>query len=118
MHLLEQKSNGKFSLTEFFEDNIPPYAILSHTWGDGGDEVTLKDLKRAPVRARLAIPRLNFVQNRLLLMAYSTSGSTLVASINQATLGLRKLSILCFDKDMELGNTLIVNKHLGSRQKG
>ncbi|KAI0382155.1 heterokaryon incompatibility protein-domain-containing protein [Hypomontagnella monticulosa] len=28
-------------LEEFFEPNIPPYAILSHTWGD--DEVTYED---------------------------------------------------------------------------
>jgi hypothetical protein len=29
------------SLHEFYGDSIPPYAILSHTWGD--DEVTFKD---------------------------------------------------------------------------
>src|SRR5437762_2714013 len=33
MHLLEIKYHGEFRLTEFFGDNIPPYAILSHTWG-------------------------------------------------------------------------------------
>lgn len=31
-------------LEEFFGDAIPPYAILSHTWGKG--EVTLQDLSR------------------------------------------------------------------------
>jgi hypothetical protein len=29
------------SLEEFFGDRIPPYAILSHTWGD--EEVTFQD---------------------------------------------------------------------------
>ncbi|KAG7284567.1 hypothetical protein NEMBOFW57_010945 [Staphylotrichum longicolle] len=35
---------------EFFlnPDEIPPYAILSHTWG--GDEVTFKDLSAGPLR--------------------------------------------------------------------
>ena len=33
------------SLHEFFGDQIPSYAILSHTWGD--EEVTLQDLEKA-----------------------------------------------------------------------
>ena len=45
MRLLEQKSNGNFGLTKEFIQDIPPYAILSHTWRtDPGGEVTLKDL--------------------------------------------------------------------------
>ena len=31
-------------LEEFFEDSIPPYAILSHTWGD--EEVSFQDLQK------------------------------------------------------------------------
>lgn len=29
------------TLEEFFEDTVPPYAILSHTWDE--DEVTFQD---------------------------------------------------------------------------
>ena len=37
--------DGRFSLEWFPKDKIPPYAILSHTWGRGeNDEVTFKDL--------------------------------------------------------------------------
>jgi hypothetical protein len=43
MRLLERKHDGTFSLTEDLIDNIPPYAILSHTWGADG-EVTFNDL--------------------------------------------------------------------------
>ncbi|KAF1970942.1 hypothetical protein BU23DRAFT_590811 [Bimuria novae-zelandiae CBS 107.79] len=32
-------------LEEFFDDKIPPYAILSHTWGDPGEEVTFSDIE-------------------------------------------------------------------------
>ncbi len=32
------------TLSEFFKNNIPPYAILSHRWGDS--EVTFQDLLR------------------------------------------------------------------------
>ena len=33
---------GNFEIKEFRDDEVPPYAILSHTWGDG--EVTLQDM--------------------------------------------------------------------------
>jgi WD40 repeat protein len=41
MRLLEHNNDGELSLTQFF-DNIPRYAILSHTWGP--EEVTFTDL--------------------------------------------------------------------------
>jgi hypothetical protein len=44
MRLLECTGGNKFSLTKDFlgDDEIPPYAILSHTWGEG--EVTFGEL--------------------------------------------------------------------------
>ncbi|KAI4947422.1 hypothetical protein J4E91_006776 [Alternaria rosae] len=36
--------NGHLSLDEFYGKEIPPYGILSHTWGSDADEVTLKDI--------------------------------------------------------------------------
>ncbi|KAF2204398.1 HET-domain-containing protein [Delitschia confertaspora ATCC 74209] len=44
MRLLELQGHGEFSLKEFVGENIPRYAILSHTWGKNNDEVTFKDL--------------------------------------------------------------------------
>jgi hypothetical protein len=44
MRLLKIRDDEDFSLTEFVGNNIPPYAILSHTWGADHDEVTLRDL--------------------------------------------------------------------------
>ena len=44
MRLLKLESCGEFSLTNDLIHNVPPYAILSHTWGAGTDEVTFKDL--------------------------------------------------------------------------
>ncbi|CZT13585.1 related to beta transducin-like protein [Rhynchosporium agropyri] len=44
MRLLQCDNEDRFSLTEFFEGNIPKkYAIPSHRWG--AEEVTLADLK-------------------------------------------------------------------------
>jgi hypothetical protein len=41
MRLLEYNKDGEFSLTQFFDD-IPPHAILSHTWEP--EEVTFRDM--------------------------------------------------------------------------
>ncbi|KAH7410673.1 vegetative incompatibility protein HET-E-1 [Cadophora sp. MPI-SDFR-AT-0126] len=43
MRLLQYNNGSDFCLTEFFESDIPKYAILSHRWGP--EEVTLADLK-------------------------------------------------------------------------
>lgn len=45
MRLLEYKDNDGWSLIEFFNTDIPHYAILSHTWGEDHDEVTFEDVK-------------------------------------------------------------------------
>ena len=40
MRLLERNSAGELSLTkDFVGDNIPEYAILSHTWGVDTEEL-------------------------------------------------------------------------------
>ncbi|PMD59340.1 heterokaryon incompatibility [Hyaloscypha bicolor E] len=45
MRLLQRGNAGEFSLTkDLVGDNIPPYAILSHTWGADTEEVTFKNL--------------------------------------------------------------------------
>jgi len=45
MRLLERSNTGEFSLTKDFvcDDEIRPYAILSHTWKDG-EEITFEEL--------------------------------------------------------------------------
>jgi len=43
MRLLEFRHN-KVSLRAFRDDEIPPYAILSHTWGRNEDEVSFQDI--------------------------------------------------------------------------
>jgi hypothetical protein len=45
MRLLELTSAGDYSLTnKFHDDEIPPYTILSHTWGKDNEEVTFEDV--------------------------------------------------------------------------
>jgi hypothetical protein len=45
MRLLERNNAGEISLTKYLVgDDIPRYAILSHTWGAETEEVSFKDL--------------------------------------------------------------------------
>jgi ankyrin repeat protein len=43
MRFLHITANGSLSLVERPPDSIPPYAILSHTWGPINEEVTFQD---------------------------------------------------------------------------
>jgi hypothetical protein len=45
MRLLKFDSCGELSLSKDLIEDIPSYAILSHTWGADDDEVTFIDLK-------------------------------------------------------------------------
>jgi hypothetical protein len=57
MRLLEYHNDGKFSLTEFF-DNIPLYAILSHTWDL--EEVTFRDMIEGNGRSKTGFDKIRF----------------------------------------------------------
>jgi hypothetical protein len=60
MRLLKLKGDGEFSLIEFIGDNIPRYAILSHTWGADGEEVTFKDLMRGTGKSKAGYQKTRF----------------------------------------------------------
>ena len=44
MRLLSANADGSLSLTSFFGNNTPSYAILSHRWEADNQEVTYQDL--------------------------------------------------------------------------
>jgi hypothetical protein len=44
MRLLRRHDSGEFSLTQFSDEAVPPYAILSHRWGTNDEEVTFEDM--------------------------------------------------------------------------
>jgi hypothetical protein len=59
MRLLQYNNDGDFSLTEFFEGDIPKkYAILSHRWGP--EEVTLADLKNGNYKKMAGYSKIQF----------------------------------------------------------
>lgn len=60
MRLLTLDNHGKLSLTEDLLNNIPPYAILSHTWGADRDEVTFDDLQNGLGKNRDGYTKIQF----------------------------------------------------------
>lgn len=60
MRLLKIDDHGAFNLTEDLQDNIPTYAILSHTWGPESDEVTFGDLKSKQSERKAGYAKIQF----------------------------------------------------------
>lgn len=61
MRLLERNSAGELSLTEdFVGDNIPEYAILSHTWGADTEEITFQDLMDGTGKSKAGYKKICF----------------------------------------------------------
>jgi hypothetical protein len=59
MRLLQLQADGSVSLVEHFND-IPRYAILSHTWGSDAEEVTFKDVINGKGREKKGYLKLIF----------------------------------------------------------
>jgi heterokaryon incompatibility protein (HET) len=64
MRLLERNSSGGFSLTEFVDDQIPRYAILSHTWGLENDEVSFKNIMEGTGNSKAGYKKIMFCGER------------------------------------------------------
>ncbi|KAE8376536.1 HET-domain-containing protein [Aspergillus bertholletiae] len=43
-----------YRLEEFFNEQVPPYAILSHTWGNDQDEVSFRDITKGNTKGASA----------------------------------------------------------------
>jgi hypothetical protein len=60
MRLLKLDEHGTISLTEDLTSDIPPYAILSHTWGADKDEVTFEDMASEACKRKAGYAKLQF----------------------------------------------------------
>jgi hypothetical protein len=60
MRLLQIEEDSSLSLIERVGGDIPPYVILSHTWGDDGDEVTFKDMKKSRGKDKVGYQKIEF----------------------------------------------------------
>ncbi|KAH8728116.1 hypothetical protein GQ44DRAFT_574699, partial [Phaeosphaeriaceae sp. PMI808] len=65
MRLLKRNNDDSgYSLTEFMGNDIPDYAILSHTWGADHEEVTLKDLYEGTFSKRKGYKKVQFCNDK------------------------------------------------------
>jgi hypothetical protein len=60
MRLLQVQADGQVTLTEHETGKIPPYAILSHTWGVDSAEVTFRDLNERTGQHKSGYRKLTF----------------------------------------------------------
>ncbi|KAF1963886.1 HET-domain-containing protein [Bimuria novae-zelandiae CBS 107.79] len=60
MRLLQYSESGELSIHSFDDGAIPPYAILSHTWGVDAEEVTCADLLTGNNKAKRGYKKIRF----------------------------------------------------------
>jgi hypothetical protein len=61
MRLLELNKGGEVSLLkDFIGDDVPEYAILSHTWGRNDEEVTYKELMDGTGKSKTGYNKIQF----------------------------------------------------------
>ena len=59
MRLLSLNDEGELRLTEIYGE-IPPYAILSHTWRSDADEVTYRDVMERSGMTKIGYQKIQF----------------------------------------------------------
>ncbi|KAL9608036.1 MAG: hypothetical protein Q9167_007104 [Letrouitia subvulpina] len=60
MRLLERKGDGDYSLIHDIFNNLPPYAILSHTWSENSEEMSFIDLSHNTARNKDGYNKIRF----------------------------------------------------------
>ncbi|KAI8631008.1 vegetative incompatibility protein HET-E-1 [Xylariaceae sp. FL1651] len=63
MRLLTIRPDGSLALTEDLREDIPQYAILSHTWGHDGQEVTFRDISEGTGQQKEGYRKIEFCRN-------------------------------------------------------
>ncbi|KAH8727792.1 hypothetical protein GQ44DRAFT_676730, partial [Phaeosphaeriaceae sp. PMI808] len=64
MRLLQLNEKGAFSLVEYVGNDLPRYAILSHTWGPNAEEVTYQDIQGGVGEKKNGYRKLTFCGKR------------------------------------------------------
>ena len=64
MRLIKIEGDGNLSLVEQDDNDIHHYAILSHTWGADGEEVTFKDFTEGTGKDKVGYKKIDFCGKR------------------------------------------------------
>ena len=67
MRLVHAGDDGRsLSLQEFFDDKIPEYAILSHTWGLDSEEVSYQDFMNDTGKHKRGYSKIQFCAKQVI----------------------------------------------------
>ncbi|KAI1330206.1 heterokaryon incompatibility protein-domain-containing protein [Xylariaceae sp. FL0255] len=64
MRLLHVQADGKISRTEDLQQDIPHYAILSHTWGSEAQEIGFDDIGKDTAQKKAGYRKIQFCQKQ------------------------------------------------------
>jgi hypothetical protein len=64
MWLLSKNAHGGFSVNRFVGNDIPRYAILSHTWEQDNQEVTFQDICNATGSSKYGYKKIQFCEQQ------------------------------------------------------
>jgi hypothetical protein len=64
IRLLKRSANDDLELISFSDDDAPPYAILSHTWATGQEEVTYNELVSGAGKHKTGYAKIRFCVDR------------------------------------------------------
>src|ERR1700761_2696255 len=95
MRLLKIGDRDEIRFTDDLTADIPPYAILSHTWGPDQEEVTFKDLIDGLGKTKRVTPKFGSARTKRERMACDISGSIHAVSTRRTRLNSPKRSCLC-----------------------
>lgn len=92
MRLLRRSRTGDFTLTDDLasDEVIPPYAILSHTWGADDEEVTFDDLINGAGKHKLGYKKIRFCEEQVVRdgLEYFWIDTCCINKANKAELSL------------------------------
>ena len=66
MYLLHRLDDGRPILEDFSARDKPPYAILSHTWGEDNEEVTFRDMRDGTGQEKIGYSKISFCVEQII----------------------------------------------------
>ncbi|ETI25584.1 hypothetical protein G647_02358 [Cladophialophora carrionii CBS 160.54] len=116
MRLLKFSSDGELSFTSYLIEDIPRYAILSHTWGAEDDEVTFNDLKDGSGKSKLGYKKIQFCgeQARRDSLQYFWVDTCCIDKANHTELSEAIVSMFSWYRDAEKCYAYLSDVSVGS----
>ncbi|KAF1939818.1 HET-domain-containing protein [Clathrospora elynae] len=98
MRLLKYNEGGELTITSFDNNAIPPYAILSHRWGEDAEEVTFEDLVQNVGKNKPGYKKIRFCgeQAKRDSLQYFWIDTCCINKVNKAEHSLAIQSMFCW----------------------